>query len=138
MGRKMVFNWALFIDLANELLDGQRQIPNPREECLRTIISRLYYGVFCIAKNYKEGIGVIFPKADIHTTVRNEYISSPVNDENSIGANLKTLFHKRIISDYHDDREINLYDARTASQLTHNIFQKLKKIGAVPQERGQG
>lgn len=128
----MVFNWELFISLANELLDGQIQIPIQREECLRTIISRFYYGVFCIAKNYKESIGVVFPNKDIHTYVRNEYISSPLNDENKIGANLKTLFHKRIIADYHDDRDVILYDARTARQLTFNIFQKLKKIGAVP------
>lgn len=133
----MVFNWGLFIKLANELLDGQIQIQNPREECLRTIISRFYYGVFCIAKNYKESIGVVFPNKDIHTYVRNEYIGSSVNDENKIGANLQTLFHKRIIADYHDNRDVTLYDARTARQLAHNIFEKLKKVGAVPQEQGQ-
>ena len=128
----MVFNWELFIKLADELLNGQIQIPNPREECLRTIISRFYYGVFCIAKNYKESIGIVFPDKDIHTRVRNEYISSPINDENKIGANLKTLHHKRIIADYYDYRDVTLYDARTARRLTTNIFQGFKKIGAVP------
>jgi hypothetical protein len=130
----MVFNWELFINLANELLDGQRQIPNPREECLRTIISRFYYGVFCIAKNYKESQGRDFPGQDIHLHVRNAYIDSPVADENSIGRNLLTLWRKRVISDYHDDRDVNLSEARTAHQLTFNIFQKLKKIAAVPQD----
>jgi len=130
----MVFNWELFINFANELLDGQLQIPNPREECLRTIISRFYYGVFCLAKNYKEGIGVVFPNKDIHTNVRDEYINSPLNDERNIGTNLKTLFHKRIIADYYDNRDVTLYDARTARQLTFNVFERLKKIGAVHQD----
>lgn len=132
----MVFDWGLFITLANELLEGQIQISNPREECLRTIIGRFYYGVFCIAKNYKESIGVDFPGKDIHANVREEYINSPINDENNIGANLKTLFHKRIVADYYDNRDVSLFDARAARSLAVKIFEKFKKIGAIPQEQG--
>ncbi len=133
----MVFNWALFISLARELLDGEIQILNPREEYLRTIISRFYYGVFCIAKNYKESQGCDFPEEKIHLYVRNAYIDSSDGDENSIGKNLLTLWRKRVISDYRDYMDVNLFEARAARQLAHNIFEKLKKVGAVPQKQGQ-
>jgi uncharacterized protein (UPF0332 family) len=127
----MSFDWQLYTTIAKELLDGQRTNPTPKEENLRTSISRYYYSVFCIARNYLKNRGDQLPNEKMHAYVRKIFIESSNNIENQIGTNLLKLWNKRRISDYEDDEVINLFDATTAHQLTFNVIQNLKKIGAI-------
>jgi uncharacterized protein (UPF0332 family) len=127
----MGFDWNLYIEVASALLDDQRSSPTPKEEYLRTIISRLYYGVFCIARNYLKSKGEILPEKEVHSFVRRILINSSDKVDNQIGRNLLNLWNKRRIADYDDDQSINLFDARTAHQTTYITIQNLKKVGAI-------
>lgn len=61
----MSFDWKSYIHLAEELVKRQE------ESCLRSSISRAYYGVFRIARN-KKGYEM-YKKSDIHSKVINAY-----------------------------------------------------------------
>ena len=61
----MNFDWKLFVQLANELINCQRT-ENLKEAYLRTAISRSYYGVFCIARNLLSTRGISIPPKDTH------------------------------------------------------------------------
>ena len=43
----MSFNWKEYVDLSEELMSREE------ESCLRSSISRAYYGVFCLVRNNK-------------------------------------------------------------------------------------
>jgi uncharacterized protein (UPF0332 family) len=127
----MSFEWQLYVSIATKLLDEERINPHPREEYLRTIISRLYYGVFCIARNHLKNKGEHLPDREVHAYVRKVYIRSPDKIDNQIGTNLLRLWNKRREADYDDDLTINLFDTRAAHQTTFNVIKNLKKIGAI-------
>ncbi|MBU4232922.1 MAG: hypothetical protein L6277_16610 [Desulfobacterales bacterium] len=127
----MSFDWQLYVSIAAKLLDGQRTNPNPREECLRTSISRYYYGVFCIARNHLKNQGEYLPDKEVHAYLRKVYIQSPNQFYNQIGKNLLKLWNKRRVADYDDDQIISLFDTTAAHQITFNVIQNLKKIGAI-------
>lgn len=95
----MIFDWKDYIDLAEELL-------NRREEsCLRTTISRAYYGVFCIVRNskgYKNHKG-----RDVHQRVIEEYKNSRDRKEQNIGRILDSLRRSRNHADYDEDKPIS-------------------------------
>ena len=67
----MNFDWRLYVQLANELITYQRTA-RFQEAYLCTAISRSYYGVFCIARNFLIGKGISIPKVDSHKFVREQ------------------------------------------------------------------
>jgi uncharacterized protein (UPF0332 family) len=56
----MSFDWKLYVQLAVELIDfHQREAL--KGACFRSAISRAYYGVFCIARNFLKSKGKTIP-----------------------------------------------------------------------------
>ena len=84
----MSFDWQSYISLAEELLElSQRK--SLEEACFRSAISRSYYGVFCIARNFLKKKGISIPPIDTHKFVREHYMNSSIVIEKKIGENMK-------------------------------------------------
>jgi uncharacterized protein (UPF0332 family) len=128
----MGFDWGLYVQLAKELLNEQRKLQSTKEEYLRTVVSRSYYGIFCIARNHLISKGLSIPKVDSHNFVRNEYIHSPNPLEYQIGNNLRRLWRRRIDADYQDNAVFNITEASTAYQMAYRTIGILRQVGAIP------
>lgn len=82
-------------------LRKNEELQNLKEACLRSAISRAYYSVFCMARNYlidKKGVSI--PKEDTHKFVREKYIKSAIREEKIVGEGIKQLWEKRKKADY--------------------------------------
>jgi len=126
----MSFDWSLYIKLAEELIT-YAQTGKLEEASLRSAISRAYYGVFCIARNFLRSKGEIIPKVDTHKFVREHYEGSSDERERKIGENLARLWKNRKDSDYEDTADIDTKKAKTAIILAKRVLESLKQIGAM-------
>ncbi len=126
----MNFDWRAYIELAGELL-AHPQASIPLEAYLRSAISRAYYGVFCIARNFIVSRGTIIPRVDTHKFVRETYFSSSNKEERKIGKDLRDLWHERKDADYENNAAFDLKRAMTAYQLANRVLARLKTLGAI-------
>ena len=126
----MSFDWKLYVQLADELITYQRT-PSFQEAYLRTAISRSYYGVFCVARNFLIGKNVSVPRVDTHKFVREQYQNSQNKLERKIGDSLNRLWRRRKIADYEDKTIIEINEARTAHQMAHRAMGNLTNLGAI-------
>lgn len=126
----MSFDWKLYVRLADELISHQRTV-SFQEAYLRTAISRSYYGVFCIARNFLKSKGLNIPKVDSHKFVRNTYWNSTIRVERKIGKYLRNLWLDRKDADYEDGATVDISRARTAHELANRILSRLTSVGAI-------
>ncbi|HXF49100.1 MAG TPA: hypothetical protein VNL73_06715 [Verrucomicrobiae bacterium] len=126
----MAFDWALYVKLADELIKYQRTT-SYSEAYLRTSISRSYYGVFCIARNFLVTAGTTIPRANTHKSVREEYLSSSDRPKQIIGKNLGRLWRKRKNADYENIAFINIDEAKLAHAMAIQTMSELINIGAI-------
>jgi len=126
----MSFDWKLYVQLAEELIDFYRS-EALKEAYFRSAISCAYYGVFCIARNFLKSKGKTIPPIDTHKFVREQFKRSSDMIERKIGENLARLWKERKDSDYEDTADINRERAKTACELAKRLLQELKKIGAI-------
>jgi len=114
----MSFDWKDYVYLAEELLNRNE------ESCLRSSISRAYYGAFCIARNrkgYKKYTGT-----DLHWKVINEYKDSSDGTEQNIGRILDKLRRSRNDADYDENKSI---DKKLAERIVMSAKQILNSMG---------
>lgn len=126
----MSFDWKLYVQLAAEMITYQRTA-SFREAYLRTAISRSYYGIFCIARNFLNGKGINIPKVDTHKFVREQYLASQNRVERKIGDSLNRLWRRRKAADYEDRATIDINGASTAHQMALRTIENLTNIGAI-------
>jgi uncharacterized protein (UPF0332 family) len=98
-----MFDWNQYLLLAEKLfyLRKNEEFLGLKDACLRSAISRAYYAVFCVARNYlidKKGIEI--PKQDTHKFVREIFIESAIREEKIVGESIKQLWGKRKMADY--------------------------------------
>jgi len=122
----MGFNWELYVLLSEKLLSWSEK--DLEEACLRTSISRSYYGVFCIARNRLIAKGVTIPRIDTHKFVREKYQTSQKKVEKKIAKNLRRLWNERKDADYEDKTKINIQRAKIAIELAKRTLKELKKL----------
>ncbi|MBM3253946.1 MAG: HEPN domain-containing protein [Candidatus Omnitrophica bacterium] len=126
----MGFDWKLYIQLADELITYQRTA-SFQEAYLRTAISRSYYGVFCIARNFLTTKGISIPPINTHKFVREQYLSSQDKVERKIGDSLNRLWRRRKDADYEDEATIDINRAKTAYQMALRTMGNLTNVGAI-------
>lgn len=116
----MSFDWKDYVYLAKELLN------RTEESCLRSSISRAYYGVFCIARNRKGYKNYRLKKGEnLHWVVINTYKNSTDRDEQNIGQILDKLRKLRNDADYNDDKTIDKSLAERSVNSANNILNML-------------
>ncbi len=126
----MNFDWRSYLLLADELLKHQNPAIS-QEAYLRSAISRAYYSVFCIARNFLIRNSVIIPRVDTHKFVRERYLNSRHKLEREIGKGLRNLWRHRKDADYEDKASFDVGRAATAYQLASRILSRLASIGAL-------
>jgi len=126
----MSFVWTSYLQLADELIKHQNPAI-PQEAYLRSAISRSYYGVFCIARNFLIRNGVSIPRVSTHKFVRDAYLNSRHKAERKIGRDLRDLWQERKDADYEDKAAFDVKRATNAYQLAGRILSKLAGIGAI-------
>lgn len=126
----MNFKWESYIQLAEELIVYQKN-SSILEACYRSAISRCYYGVFCIARNFLISQGVAIPQVNTHKFIREKYQSSPDLLMKKIAKELRRLWLERKDADYEDKIKIEIKRAKYAIDLSKKILENLKKIGAL-------
>lgn len=124
----MSFNWESYIDLAGVLINTAK-IQKPFEEAyLRSAMSRSYYGVFCMARNFLISKGRSISRIDTHRFVREEYRNSTDLVARSVGSGLGRLWLERKHADYENSAIINIPRAETAFFLAERVSKDLHKI----------
>lgn len=117
----MSFNWRDYVYLAEELLNQEE------ESCLRSSISRAYYGVFCIARNKKSYRNYKLKEGEsMHWVVINAYKNSSDANEQNIGRILDKLRKSRNDADYDESRSI---DKNLAERMVISAKQILTWMG---------
>lgn len=117
---KMAFDWLDYLELAKEMAARKD------EACLRTAVSRAYYGVFCLARdrssfwNYTDG--------DVHKKVIMEYKNSKDSKEKHVGTLLGELREKRNNADYQAEKNISGDFAKRVIIQAETVSTKLKEI----------
>jgi len=107
----MSFNWKDYVTFAEDCLQRNG------EACLRSSISRAYYGIFCIARNRKGYMGHVG-----HLKVIDLYKDSTNQDEQNIGQILDELRRKRNKADYEENFRIDrLLAERVVGKAKHAL-----------------
>jgi uncharacterized protein (UPF0332 family) len=109
----MSFSWVKFIELANFL-----HLHNT-EEGFRTALSRAYYEVFCLIRNYK-GLKT-YTKSDVHTIFKELLKNSKNPKEREIGQLLDDLRKERNRADCDEETKIT-------KEISELCILKAKKI----------
>jgi uncharacterized protein (UPF0332 family) len=123
----MSFDWEDFLKVA-EILHQGASGAKLEEAMFRVAISRAYYAVFCMARNWKEANGVYAPTKDSHKFIIELYENSEDEIEQAIGQKLRRLRHRRNQADY-DDEVDNLDKlSRLAIKDAREIVDALAKL----------
>lgn len=116
----MSFDWKDYVSLSEELARRKE------ESCLRSSISRGYYGVFCIARNkmgYKS-----YEKADVHSKVMQALKKARAGDWRKIGWNLDELRRARNDADYDEEKQVKKGLAERMLILAKGVLEKLESV----------
>ncbi|MUG95962.1 DNA-binding protein [Scytonema sp. UIC 10036] len=139
----MKFDWSTYLDIAQNLLDevnnslDQSSTLINTEAKIRCSISRAYYSVFCLARNYLrdvEGdVSLINWKAyniNVHQYVIEEFKKSKNKDQQFIGTCLERMRLDRNQADYDDsvDARILLPKAKKALNSAKKVVDLLNKL----------
>jgi len=114
----MSFDWVKFIKLAENL-----HLQNT-EECFRTAISRAYFGIFCLIRNYK-GYKE-YTKPDIHSKVIRSLKTSGDPNEQEIGKLIDDLRRQRNLADYNENIKINKRISERCILKANKILEMIK------------
>lgn len=126
----MSFDWRLYIKLADELINFKRK-NLLAESYWRSAISRAYYGVFCLSRNFLLSKRITIPRKNVHLFVIDRYKRSFDQEEKKIGIELDRLRKDRNDADYEDRISIDKNYALRSYGRSERILQLLQNIGAV-------
>ena len=120
----MSFDWKDYIKLAKKLYDEVNK-DSMEEAYNRTVISRSYYGVFCISR-IKAGLEFYRPRPrtgdpGVHEKVINYYKDSRIPEEKLVGKLLDELRKYRNDADYDKRR-------RTGRDLAERAILKANEV----------
>ena len=127
----MKFDWSEYFNLAKELAG------TTEEAKLRSAVSRAYYSVFCLARNYLRDIQQ-YPRLwqnknydiNAHQYVAEKFIYNQSKSQTmiEIGKDLSRLRKMRNKADYEDTMFNLKREARTALMLAQNVILALSNL----------
>jgi len=133
----MNFCWKNYINLAKELIEISESRRDLEIACLRSSISRFYYAIYGLARNYlirKVGRDYLYNEENqdenIHQKVQNWFIGSNSEEEKIIGEHLKNMRLSRNKADYDNiyrgdlRRDVRLLDFSSDQALSY-----IEKLG---------
>jgi uncharacterized protein (UPF0332 family) len=134
----MSFDWGDYIKLA-EKLQNETNKNSIEEAYYRSIISRSYYGVFCISR-IKAGLEFYRPRPrtgdpGVHEKVISYYKNSNIPEEKLIGKFLDDLRRDRNDADYDRRKRIDKDLAERAILKAKELLNILNRIKSSPTAR---
>jgi len=125
----MSFCWKDYIDLSNTLISSSKN--NTLEKAyLRTSVSRAYYGIFCIARNYLRDIkNTQIRLQNTHEFVMNQFKFSNNLKEICIGNYLGNLRDERNKADYRDNYQIDINRANKILASANQVLRFFQQLG---------
>jgi len=115
----MSFDWKDYIKLAKKLYDESNK-DSIEEAYNRAVISRSYYGIFCISR-IKAGLE-FYKRSDVHKKVIDYYKNSNKPEEQEVGKLLKDLKSMRIEADYYRNTNIDKGWAKIAISKVNEVL----------------
>ena len=118
----MPFDWMEFVALAKKLKDENNEASH------RSAISRVYYGVFCTARNYLETLQTSsrYREGTVHSTVWLAFRNKGGHTHRAIGIEGDRLCKMRTAADYDDNvKNLNLKSSE-AFLIADKILQCLR------------
>jgi len=127
----MSFCWKDYIDLSNTLISSSKN--NTLEKAyLRTSVSRAYYGIFCIARNYLRDIkNTQIRLQNTHEFVMNQFKFSNNLKEICIGNYLGNLRDERNKADYRDNYQIDINRANKILASANQVLRFFQQLGLI-------
>ena len=127
----MSFCWKDYIDLSNILISSSKN--NTLEKAyLRTSVSRAYYGIFCIARNYLRDIkNIQIRLQNTHEFVMNQFKFSNNLKEICIGNYLGNLRDERNKADYGDNYQIDINRANKILASANQVLRFFQQLGLI-------
>ena len=127
----MSFCWKDYIDLSNILISSSKN--NTLEKAyLRTSVSRAYYGIFCIARNYLRDIkNIQIRLQNTHEFVMNQFKFSNNLKEICIGNYLGNLRDDRNKADYGDNYQIDINRANKILASANQVLRFFQQLGLI-------
>jgi uncharacterized protein (UPF0332 family) len=125
----MTFDLATYLNLAEEILELDKANDGHDNAYLRCSISRAYYSVFCIARNFK-GLKHYWGPADepFHIAVLDKYRTSGGRNkkiDKRIWQLLDYLRKLRVSADYHEEHTLTKEKVRDGVEKARECYDKL-------------
>lgn len=136
----MKFDWLSYLEVAQIFLEEVKNSPSQEnnsslnEAKFRSAISRAYYSVFCLTRNYlrdtEEYSELKTLKLDVHKYIIDNLIDSKKIEFKNLGNDLRKLRILRNKVDYEDEIPFHTLDAdaRSAVKLANSIIKILDKL----------
>jgi uncharacterized protein (UPF0332 family) len=97
----MSFDWSGYLTLA-EYLNQHADDFSDQEAVYRSVVSRAYYAVFCLARNYVKDVDRAEFHGNDHQRLQNHLRNHSDKSRKKLGNQLRNLHQHRIKADYHD------------------------------------
>jgi len=97
----MSFNWSSYLELADFILNKIDDFPDDEAVC-RSVISRAYYAMFCLARNYVRDTDNHEFHGNDHKKLQVYLKGDPDKIRKKLGHQLEALHQERIKADYYD------------------------------------
>ncbi|NIT62022.1 MAG: hypothetical protein GWN00_39260 [Aliifodinibius sp.] len=124
----MSFDWRHYFELAEYMQTNADSFPDA-EACYRSVISRAYYAVYCLARNFVKNVDRQDFYSDDHQKVQNYLLQHQDRMRKRVGNQLKTLRQHRNKADYDDTLDEHPFNkASRALAQTRRILQNLNDL----------
>ncbi len=124
----MSFDWLTYIELARLLMERAEEIP-ASEACYRSVVSRAYYGVYCLVRNFARDIDKVTFPSNEHWEIQNYFRTHRHKVRSRLGNNLKKLHQDRKKADYDDELgEAPVNKAKKALSGVEKILRDLYQL----------
>lgn len=124
----MSFDWSGYLALAKEMMVKANEFAD-QEAVYRCVVSRAYYGVYCLARNRIRDIDKAEFYGNDHKALQRYLIEHPRKNLRKLGNQLRDLHQHRIKADYSDELdEQAINKASRAINLAQKIAEGLVEV----------
>jgi len=124
----MSFDWRHYLTLAEQMQAHAGEYPND-EACYRTVVSRAYYAVYCLVRNYIANVDSRTFYSDDHQAIQSYLLRHPHRPRKRLGNQLRLLRQHRNKADYDNEiDELPINKARRAIVQAQRIMGTLDEI----------
>jgi hypothetical protein len=124
----MSFDWSNYLVLAEHIMNRSDWFPD-KEACYRSVVSRAYYGVYCLVRNFAREVDKFEAYGNAHKELQDHLIKHPHKARKRLGNQLRRLHENRLKADYYDNLdEPAINKAQKAITQARNIKNDLDKL----------